>query len=197
MAFLRAILPAHVMEKAEDFLRRQDADAYLLGRFLLAHGLTSLGFSPALLNEIRYSSLGRPYFSPKLDFNIAHAGDYVVCASSTSGSVGIDLERIHDLDLQGFEDQFSVREWNSIQESLSPLKTFFRLWTMKEAVVKADGAGLQASLNALAVESSPVLWNGRSWHVREVTIDPAYWCHVATDRDEAVDLVPERVVCPE
>jgi hypothetical protein len=68
---------------------------------------------------------------------------------------------------------------------------------MKEAVVKADGAGLQAPLAALAAEASPVLWNGRSWHVREVTIDPVYWCHVATDRDEAAGLEPEQVVCPE
>lgn len=82
-----------------------------------------------------------------IKFNYSHSGDWVVCAVSEV-PVGIDVERIKDIDMAIAERFFSMREYEDLMklEMDKQLKYFYDLWTLKESYVKWDGRGLSISL---------------------------------------------------
>ncbi|OPH56183.1 hypothetical protein BC351_28865 [Paenibacillus ferrarius] len=83
--------------------------------------------------------------SPKpLYFNLSHTDEMVVCALSANDEMGIDVEKTLD-------DRFEVMkhvyvpdeiEWvNAQRDKNAKLHAFYKLWTRKEAVMKAVGKG--------------------------------------------------------
>lgn len=130
---------------------------------------------------------GRPYFPHQHDFNISHSGRYVVCAVVSSGRVGIDIEQVVPVELEDFTEEFTAEELLRISRDPSPLDAFFRLWTLKEAVLKADGRGLNASLREMIIGQNRAELGRRTWNYREIQIDREYPCHVAFDRQLSAD----------
>lgn len=175
-------LPLPMQEKVLRFRRWEDAHASLLGRYLLAHGLKEHGH-PEALHELQYTSFGRPFLGGGLDFNISHSGHVVVCIICPDARVGIDVERVRPLELTDFTNQFSEREWAAIHGADDPVSTFYTYWTRKEAILKADGSGLQVPLTRLEVTGTgPVFLNGEQWYLNEVKLLPDYACHVACNK---------------
>ena len=92
-----------------------------------------------------------------LQFNLSHSGDWALCAVTTTGEVGVDIERVrrrsqvHRLKIaQRF---FSAHEYRAIN-SVSPAaidSAFFSGWTRKEAYIKARGDGITAGLDTFGV----------------------------------------------
>lgn len=118
--------------------------------------------------------------SPSLHFNLSHSHGLVLCAVSSIGPVGIDVETIDperaSLDIA--RRYFSDREtaiFAALPERDRPV-AFHRIWTLKEAYVKALGTGLRTPLadfrfpNALAEEEEP-----RIEFAEGVPQDPAEW----------------------
>ncbi|MET0267710.1 MAG: 4'-phosphopantetheinyl transferase superfamily protein [Duganella sp.] len=137
-----------------DCLRRPaDRARSLLGHALLRHALRAHGLSD---RDWRYG-LG-PYGKPclwgaaSLEFNLSHAGSQVVCVLS-SAPVGVDIEQVRAIDLGIAERFFHPREQAALMACAPSLRRdyFFRLWTAKEAYVKALGLGLQRDLASFAV----------------------------------------------
>jgi 4'-phosphopantetheinyl transferase len=128
--------------KVSKFRKWEDAQLSILGRLLLLEGLKKFNLSAKdidLLNNIH----GKPYLkNMALDFNISHSGDLVVCAFSTDGNIGVDVELIQDIDIEDFKSQMTVSEWNRINSADNKQSEFFNYWTEKEAALKACGEGL-------------------------------------------------------
>lgn len=83
-------------------------------------------------------------------FNVSHFGNWVVLAVEDVGSIGIDVERMSPIDLDIAKRYFSSYEYSDLM-SISPeyrIEHFFRLWTLKEAYIKADGRGLSIPLDS-------------------------------------------------
>ncbi|MCL6443040.1 MAG: 4'-phosphopantetheinyl transferase superfamily protein [Alicyclobacillus sp.] len=81
------------------------------------------------------------------DFNISHSGDWIVCAVSARGRVGIDVEQILPLEFSTLVHSMSEDERNKLHE-LPPeefITFFYKLWTLKESFVKAVGTGFAFS----------------------------------------------------
>ncbi|UED72189.1 4'-phosphopantetheinyl transferase superfamily protein [Brevibacillus sp. DP1.3A] len=87
--------------------------------------------------------------SPKpLYFNLSHTDEMVVCAFSANDEIGIDVEKT-------LADRFEVMkhvyvpeeiEWvNAQRDKKAKLHAFYKLWTRKEAVMKAVGKGFSLS----------------------------------------------------
>ncbi len=88
-----------------------------------------------------YNEYGKPYATNcKIQFNISHSGDYVVCALDTF-PVGIDIERIRPIDLSIAEKVFSKEEISKVYKDKTYTE-FFKLWTLKEAYCKYKGLGI-------------------------------------------------------
>ncbi len=133
--------------------------------YLLAHGLTRLalaqagGCRPA---DLRFGkqSYGRPYVTEpheaaSLYFNLSHTKGLVGVAVST-GPVGLDVEcldrEINPIEIA--EDILTAVEVRSLL-ALNPVEMrqrFFRLWTLKEAYLKATGAGFCIEPRSLSFE---------------------------------------------
>jgi 4'-phosphopantetheinyl transferase len=101
---------------------------------------------------------GKPYAPawPDLQFNLSHSGRHVLLAFAHRQPLGVDIERrerrVSHLEIaQRF---FAPREAAALM-SLAPERradVFQHLWTNKEAVLKALGAGLNFGLSEVEFE---------------------------------------------
>ena len=101
---------------------------------------------------LTYSAEGKPSFEDAAPcFSLSHSGDYVMAASGET-PIGCDLERIREIDAPSLARRFfSQNEQEAVLKSPSPRDTFFALWTQKEAVLKANGAGFKLAMPSFSV----------------------------------------------
>ena len=133
------------------------AKLFLLGRYLLRQLLApKLGLTPAQL-PISINNKGKPSLlmpdslANNWYFNISHTGSLLALAIGNQAPLGVDLEARH---LSGPQIQRLARRYFSEQEqawlALHPEPAhFLRLWTIKEAVLKAHGSGIANNLSAV------------------------------------------------
>jgi 4'-phosphopantetheinyl transferase len=179
--------------RARSYRRLADRCRYLAGRLLLRSALSE--FRPAgerdLLEKIRTDAHGRPALPQGPNFNLSHSGAVVACAVSPDGRVGIDVERIRPLNLEAFASSFSVAEWRLVAGATSPPAAFFRYWTMKESVLKADGRGLSVPLLEIRISETEGFLEGNRWNLHELDIGPEYASHLAVDHEDVEIQVRE------
>ncbi|MFD9941927.1 4'-phosphopantetheinyl transferase family protein [Nonomuraea sp. NPDC059023] len=126
--------------------------------------------------------------SQGLDFNLSHSGEWALIAVAPEGRrVGVDVERISsDADiLELAARMYQPEEVERVRAAGAP--EFFRLWTAKEAYIKATGvglAGLRDTRVTPAHEGSAALVGSRSldgeWPVRWLDVAPGYAAAVVT-----------------
>jgi 4'-phosphopantetheinyl transferase len=172
-------LPDNTKKSILKFYRWEDRYSALIGKLLLLKGLKNLGFHDLTIEDLNYTKNNRPYFDAELDFNISHSHSIVVCVLSSTVKLGIDVERIVPIDTTDFKSQFTSLEWNEIIHAGAT--NFFRFWTRKEAVLKADGRGLTLSMNEIDIREDSVVIGNNTWYLYEVPLHRGYSCHLATD----------------
>lgn len=96
---------------------------------------------------------GKPYLKNELvHFNISHSESLVAVAVSDR-DVGVDLEKIRDVNVKLVDRYFTKKEREYISVNLPDWQTrFFEVWTKKEAILKMSGVGLRVKLNELETE---------------------------------------------
>lgn len=130
---------------------RSKANAFASTRSKVRHILgLSLGLPPSQI-PFEYSLHGKPFLKGRpLFFNVSHSGEWGLCAVSWHHDLGVDLERLDpDIDMMLVAKKFfSMREQERLQAvpDHRRRRTFFRLWTRNEAILKAHGQGLSAAL---------------------------------------------------
>lgn len=102
--------------------------------------------------KISYNPYGKPYIANarKFKFNVSHSGSYVVIAVSEYG-VGIDIEKIREIDMGIAQRFFTKNEYSFIESLASEVdkkNVFYMYWTLKESYIKAIGKGLNIPLNS-------------------------------------------------
>lgn len=134
---------AERFHKMEDSLRYQAA--HVLKRLLIG---AAVGKDAVDLHFSRAAG-GKPIVLDcgPLDFNLSHGGDWVAVALSRSGSIGVDVESEREDDFwQQIASAFlAPKEANNVE--------FLKLWTAKEAAVKANGAGLAIPLTDVVIDT--------------------------------------------
>jgi 4'-phosphopantetheinyl transferase len=170
-------LPEDLRQKIMRFRRWEDAHAALLGKHLLRIALKEAGVSDDL-TRLRYTAQDRPWLPEAPDFNISHSGNRVVCILSTGGRVGIDIEVIKAQPFDDFQTQFTPKEWSAIRGDADPVEAFYRFWTAKESLIKADGRGLHIPLQEIDLSGASTLaLDGVWWTVYPLPRFQGYACH--------------------
>ena len=111
--------------------------------------------------QFEYSDRGKPQLSNSnpdytLQFNISHSQENALYGFTYHHQIGVDLEYIREMPdaLKIAQRFFSPREYKLLKES--PIKEqrllFFKLWTAKEAYLKAVGTGLADSLSEVEIK---------------------------------------------
>ncbi|ORU89758.1 MAG: hypothetical protein A6F71_01980 [Cycloclasticus sp. symbiont of Poecilosclerida sp. M] len=114
--------------------------------------------------EFGVGEYGKPYVkNSDIKFNISHSGDRTLVAISLLDGLGVDIEYWRPLDnLRGLvKRNFSHNEqmqWENVSGD-DKLPTFFKLWSVKEAFIKATGRGLGLGLTrcSFSLESTKLL----------------------------------------
>lgn len=192
-----ALLGVAELQRAAKFRFSHDRKRYLARHVALRLILGKyLGCAP---QEIVFSEgeFGKPVLAPgmlapNLQFNLSCSSDLALIALTQSLPVGIDIERIEDLQglLPLVFSQFTPAEAEAIS-ALEPgarLAAFFNCWVRKEAVLKAAGQGLTYGLQgfAVSVEAQPtgtaitvILPGGAAWKLFDLPLAPNYAACVA------------------
>ncbi len=142
--------------------------------------------------SLRYGDHGKPSLEDEtapLRFNLSHSGELGLIAVTRGRELGVDIEHVREnLEAQALADRFFTRREAALLAAgpeLQRQETFFRLWTCKEACLKACGRGLSLPLNqveialapdqpaALSASASAGLGGG-DWELHELRPDGGY-----------------------
>ena len=163
------MLDATEMGMLKNIRLETERKRYLLSRLLLRKALSHLiGGNPQDWRFERDRN-GKPKLSavhgaPNVDFNMSHSGNAVVVAVSSAGEVGVDVERIGDVEMRNaavdgiYDSVFTERELESLkfQPGFSHAEDTLKMWTVKEAYAKL--LGVDAALNVFDFEVAPAPW---------------------------------------
>lgn len=161
------LLDAGERVRAERFRMSADRDAFVAAHALLRATLSEL--TGRATDEWRFvlGPHGKPALAPglpQLQFNISHTRGWVACAVAND-PVGVDVERI-DREAGEVAEVFSPREIRHLRgcapEAFASELT--RLWTLKEAFIKATGEGLHRPLDSFSFCLDPVRIRFRDSH---------------------------------
>lgn len=195
---LMAALPVEKQYRINRFVQKEDALRALTSDIL---SRISICIRLKIRNNdihIVTNKYGKPLFqgNDELHFNNSHSGQWVVCAISDS-PVGIDVEKVRDIDFNIGEHCFSEKEYLdlSAQTAEAKLDYFYDLWTLKESYIKAVGLGLSLPLSSFTIRKNGhhILLNTPNelnpCFFRQYPIDSAYKMSVCAQHDRFPDHI--------
>jgi 4'-phosphopantetheinyl transferase len=207
-----AILDRDERERADRFRFEWDRRGFIAAHALLRHMLAFHLGRPAEAWQFATSRFGKPAIAeslrvPDIDFNLSHTHDLVAAAVALHAAVGIDVEKIDPAkaDFAVAQRYFAPAEIEILRRTPSTEQAvcFFRLWTLKEAYLKATGAGFGTSLDSFAFTLWPIRINfltcldddPRHWHFEMLPTTDAHVLSVAvaSHSDQTVHVVSRTV----
>lgn len=177
-------IPKIFHEEGLKYIRNQDQFSFIIGRLLIMQMLHYFGFATNEILNLQKNKHNKPHLCNLFEFNLSHSGDYVICCGSHQCKLGIDIERKRQLDISDFKIAFSSNEWDIIHSAPDRLYEFYKTWTKKESIIKADGRGLAIDLKKITLfENKAIIDNSSTvWHLKSLNIDKEYSCHICSDK---------------
>ena len=186
----------------------EDRQRYIAGRTSLRRILAQRTSTPAgelVIDEPEGEKprLGFTAGTPRVFFNVSHSGDYAVIAVSDTAEVGIDIEEIRvDCPIDQLARRYyatSEFEWLRNLPEDKRLLGFYRVWTIKEAVLKCAGLGLSVPTQSIRVrladDQAPAITCPAAGHtalegfqVRELSPVEHYASAVAVSTKEEIEI---------
>jgi 4'-phosphopantetheinyl transferase len=203
---LATMLVSAERRRAESFHFDRDRNRFIAGRGMLRTLLGRYLHAQPEAIWLEYGPNGKPLLAGRfarsgLQFNLTHCEDLALLAVARGRVVGVDLERIRTLNgAQEMAAFFCSPRENAEFQSLPPGErdaAFFRIWTRKEAWLKATAKGIGQSLEKVEVsfqageaarfihlpEEAGTLASG--WNLRELTPAPGFVAALAMPGETA------------
>lgn len=147
------------MDNIVPLLENSDRKAAILARkqgiYHYRNSLLSTQLNSTICNDaLAQTEYGKPYLKDyeKFHFNHSHSQHHYALATSTNiQDLGIDIEdldrniRFEALAKHAFHPN-ELQKWYALEQDK---EYWFKVWTTKEAVLKACGLGIRMSLNEL------------------------------------------------
>ncbi len=150
-------------------------------------------------DELRFEKgeRGKPalvttHHAEPLHFNLSHSGNYALLGLCRNHPLGVDIEQKKEIrDARGlinrFFTQMEAREFECLDGD-KLINRFYRLWTCKEALLKAEGQGITGGLDSFAISleaeiplttvwqkvSNAHIWANPDWMLKELVIPNQY-----------------------
>lgn len=166
-----------------------------LGRYARQALNRSAEFSGVSMGPLNKNEKGAPIPTNGIHWSLSHKSAFV--AAVTAGQpIGIDIEKLRECSKALYERIASPNEWD-----LAPTVTqvlFFRIWTAKEAVLKAAGQGLTglSDCRILSIDDTArltVQYKDATWRVVQYRIGDDHIASV-TENAQTIEwhLITER-----
>ena len=129
---------------------------------MLIEGIRGYGISES--EDFKYNEHGKPYWENGPYFSISHCKDAIAVVIDNE-SVGIDIEAIRHTDeelVKRIMNEEEVRLVNETTDEKERNRAFIRLWTRKEAIVKAQGIGIES------FEQLQTVLNNEEWNLKTI-----------------------------
>lgn len=99
----------------------------------------------------------KEHVTNQISFNLTHTATVGVLAVASEIAVGVDAETIRPIGPDVAETHFSARELGDLNTLSGDawLNAFYTIWTRKEAILKAEGVGLNLPLGDFDVSALP------------------------------------------
>jgi 4'-phosphopantetheinyl transferase len=196
---LQRLVSEQRKQRAKRFLRREDACRSIAGEALARYGIGLREKVP--FHEVCFSTNehGKPStdLPGKTQFNISHSGSWVLCAVDGL-PVGVDVERIHVVDVDISKRFFSRQEHDALSVLSGDAKKerFFDYWTCKESYIKAIGKGFSCPLDTFTIlfEKGRIEMKTEKEYppmfFRQYDLEPDYKCALCASHED----LPEEIV---
>jgi 4'-phosphopantetheinyl transferase len=164
LAAWHATLDAAERDRAERFRFEADRRAFLAAHALARAMLAEAAGLPAAALRFVAGRAGKPELDPALGlpwlrFNLSHTRSLVACALACRDDLGLDVEDLARPEASpGLAGRFFAPPEAAAIAALPPAerhRAFLRIWTLKEAFVKATGDGLGLGLDRFAFTLDP------------------------------------------
>jgi len=199
-------LSADERERAKRYRQLGDSARYRATRILVRGILSDILDVPPMALDFVEGPHGRPGLRPgtaRLDFNASRSRNWVGLLVTDGTACGLDVEDVsRKADYLSIARAFAPEERALLEEASveERRRRFFALWTLKEATLKALGAGLTLSLGACAFrfeEGAPphvtfadtVADDAAAWSFVQLAPDAGHLLAVAVRSKEPVKLL--------
>ena len=156
----------------------------LAGKLLLLQMMRYFDLAGLTLNDLQFSGENKPSF-PGSDFNfsLAHSENISICAGTMNANIGIDIEYIKPVNTALVKDCLNAGELKLPEENAVSYSSFYKIWTKKEAVLKAASRGLDETLlQTINTLEEPVAFGNEKYCTRYIDVDEKYIACIASDK---------------
>ena len=139
--------------------RRQHIAAHALKRLMLSALADAVVAPQAWTFETAVGGKPQVYEGAGPHFNLSHCDGLVACAVSRRLEMGVDVERLTDeVPFEFAQSQFGQEEarWLNSLPAATRTSGFYRLWTLKEAYLKAAGFGMAQPMRDFSFGFDPL-----------------------------------------
>jgi 4'-phosphopantetheinyl transferase len=185
-----ALLSAPERERAQRFAFADDARRYARAHAAMRTILGDyLGRAPEAI-QLERDHLGKPCVpGTELRCSLSRAGELALVAVGWGWPLGVDVEQVRALpDADALRRAYFTERERRHLERCTDEAELLRLWTRKEALLKATGEGLRAELRELEVYQPESLGG---WHLVDLAPGEGYVAAVAVgEQVDRVVMVP-------
>lgn len=160
----KSLLSEEECTRATRFIKKSDQEKFILSKGILRHVLSIyLKIQPKMI-IFSNTQHKKPFVvGHELQFNVSHSGDYLLIGVTKKNAIGVDIEyvkknRNHLALAKRFFAQSECRAIKNTPKQ-DQWAAFYRVWTRKEAFIKAMGLGLSYPLHHFEVSASRDLSN--------------------------------------
>lgn len=189
----KSLSPEEIKTASRKYFERDKRD------FIAAHGILRelLGhYTNTLPEAIRFEKgkNGKPFLNRhshgmNIRFNMTHSGEYAMYSFCPGRETGIDIEQVkreitYAQIAERFYSQKEIELLTSVPEQ-ERVSLFFKIWTRKEAFIKATGDGVSFPLDKMEVVDikegafAPVRvlcdhYSDKQWFYRDISPSEGY-----------------------
>lgn len=149
----------HEIKKAYSYKTKQLQENYIIARAVIRQILSENISLPPSEIIFTKNAFGKPCISThqnqnNIYFNISHSKDILCIGVAKVGEIGVDIEfkdeylnigDVQDLCLSHEEKKFM----STFETSSLKIDFFYKIWTLKESIVKAVGCGMSYEINKI------------------------------------------------
>ena len=156
------ILDASEQRRAAEYRHLQSRSNFVTARAFLRLAMAEVLGRAAGRLEFATGESGKPFLvsenNRSLEFNLSHSGNHCLVALVCGAPIGVDLEQWREqIDRKGIAARFFTAEecaWISEGDPAEQVGRFYDCWTLKEAFLKATGAGIVSGLNSFSIRAA-------------------------------------------
>lgn len=175
------ILPQDEMQKVNNYKfiknRERSIATFYYRRIILSK---YTGLSPQELS-FKINQYGKPSIENKnfsyIKFNYSHSNDIIIYSITRDSEIGIDIEFIKEIsDMNSLVNNYfsseEISTFRNTNNKIDQLNFFYKIWTRKEALLKAIGLGLTEDLKTIDSLCNEGSFN----NISVIEFDKKKWC---------------------